>query len=67
VTPADVCNAIKFCDAVAHALPWGVIGAVVAALALTYGCFRSRSRLGSARSLHSFAILRLRRDRLQRE
>jgi hypothetical protein len=37
VTPADVCNAIKFCDAVAHALPWGVIGTVVAALALTYG------------------------------
>jgi hypothetical protein len=37
VTPSDVCNAIKFCDAVAHALPWGVIGAVVAALALTYG------------------------------
>jgi hypothetical protein len=37
VTPADVCDAIKFCDAIAHALPWGVIGAVVAALALTYG------------------------------
>jgi hypothetical protein len=37
VRPSDVCNAIKFCDAVAHALPWGVIGAVVAALALTYG------------------------------
>jgi hypothetical protein len=37
VTPSDVCNAIKFCDAVTHALPWGVIGAVVAALALTYG------------------------------
>ena len=37
MTPSDVCNAIKFCDAVAHALPWGVIGAVVAALALTYG------------------------------
>ena len=35
--PADVCDAIKFCDAVAHALPWGAIGAVVAALALTYG------------------------------
>ena len=30
MTPSDVCNAIKFCDAVAHALPWGVIGAVVA-------------------------------------
>lgn len=37
MTPADVCDAIKFCDAIAHALPWGVIGAVVAALALTYG------------------------------
>jgi hypothetical protein len=37
VTPSDVCNAIKFCDAVAHTLPWGVIGAVRAAVALTYG------------------------------
>jgi hypothetical protein len=37
VTPSDVCSAIKFCDAVAHALPWSMIGAVVAALALTYG------------------------------
>ena len=37
MTPSDVCSAIKFCDAVAHALPWSVIGAVVAALALTYG------------------------------
>ena len=37
MTPSDVCNAIKFCDGVAHALPWGVISAVVAALALTYG------------------------------
>jgi hypothetical protein len=43
VTPSDVCNAIKFCDAVAHALPWGVIGAVVAALAL----------MGSPCRLHS--------------
>jgi hypothetical protein len=37
VTPSDVCSAIKFCDAAAHALPWSVIGTVVAALALTYG------------------------------
>jgi phosphatidylglycerophosphate synthase len=33
MTPADVCEAIVFCNAVA----WGKVGAVVAALALTYG------------------------------
>ena len=33
MTPADVCDAIVFCNAV----PWGKVGAVVAALALTYG------------------------------
>ncbi len=26
MTPSDVCSAIKFCDAAAHALPWSVIG-----------------------------------------
>jgi hypothetical protein len=29
VTPANVCDAIKFCTAIAHALPWGVIGAAL--------------------------------------
>jgi hypothetical protein len=33
MTPTDVCEAIVFCNAVA----WGKVGAVVAALALTYG------------------------------
>jgi O-antigen/teichoic acid export membrane protein len=33
VTPADVCELIVFCNAIA----WGKVGAVVAALALTYG------------------------------
>ena len=33
VTPSDVCELIVFCNAV----PWGKVGAVVAALALTYG------------------------------
>jgi hypothetical protein len=33
MTPADVCDAIVFCNAIA----WGKVGAVVAALALTYG------------------------------
>jgi hypothetical protein len=33
VTPSDVCDAIVFCNVV----PWGKVGAVVAALALTYG------------------------------
>jgi hypothetical protein len=33
VTPSDVCDAIVFCNAV----PWGKVGDVVAALALTYG------------------------------
>jgi hypothetical protein len=33
MTPADVCDAIVFCNVV----PWGKVGAVVAALALTYG------------------------------
>jgi hypothetical protein len=41
VTPADVCGAIVFCDAItqaiANAIAWGKVGAVVAALALTYG------------------------------
>ena len=37
MTPADVCDAIKFCDAIANAIAWGKVGAVVAALALTYG------------------------------
>jgi hypothetical protein len=36
-TPADVCDAIKFCGAMANAIAWGKVGAVVAALALTYG------------------------------
>jgi hypothetical protein len=33
MTPADVCDAIAYCNAI----PWGEVGAVVAALALTYG------------------------------
>ena len=33
MTPADVCDAIVYCNAIA----WGKVGAVVAALALTYG------------------------------
>jgi hypothetical protein len=33
VTPSDVCELIVFCNAV----PWGKVGAVVAAFALTYG------------------------------
>jgi hypothetical protein len=33
MTPADVCDAIAFCNDIA----WGKVGAVVAALALTYG------------------------------
>ena len=33
MTPADVCDAIVFCNAIA----WGEVGAVVAVLALTYG------------------------------
>jgi hypothetical protein len=33
VTPSDVCDLIMFCNAV----PWSKVGAVVAALALTYG------------------------------
>ena len=33
MTPSDVCEFIVFCNAV----PWGKVGAVVAALALTYG------------------------------
>jgi predicted dinucleotide-binding enzyme len=37
VTPADVCDAIKFCDVIAQVIPWGKVGAAVAALALTYG------------------------------
>jgi hypothetical protein len=41
VTPADVCDAIKFCDAIAHAISWDRVGAVVAALAFTYGAVMS--------------------------
>ena len=38
VAPANVCDANQILRRrVAHALPWSVIGAVVAALALTYG------------------------------
>jgi ABC-type spermidine/putrescine transport system permease subunit II len=33
MTPADVCDAIVYCNAIAS----GKVGAVVAALALTYG------------------------------
>ena len=33
MTPADVCEAIVYCNTI----PWGKVGAVVAALALTYG------------------------------
>ncbi|MGA6965281.1 MAG: hypothetical protein WBZ51_16915, partial [Xanthobacteraceae bacterium] len=33
MTPADVCDAIAYCNTI----PWGEVGAVVAALALTYG------------------------------
>ena len=33
MTPADVRDAIVYCNAIA----WGKVGAVVAALALTYG------------------------------
>ena len=33
MTPADVCDAIAYCNAI----PWDKVGAVVAALALTYG------------------------------
>jgi hypothetical protein len=33
VTPSDVCELIMFCNDV----PWGKVGAVIAALALTYG------------------------------
>jgi hypothetical protein len=40
VTPADVCDAIVFCNAIA----WGKVGAVVAALALTYGVAMSVAR-----------------------
>jgi hypothetical protein len=37
MTPSDVCELIVFCNAV----PWGKVGAVVAALALTYGAAMS--------------------------
>ena len=33
MTPADVCDAIAYCNAI----PWDKVGAVVAALALMYG------------------------------
>jgi hypothetical protein len=39
VTPGDVCGATIFCDeianVIANAIPWGKVGAVVAALAFT--------------------------------
>jgi hypothetical protein len=37
MTPVNVCDAIKFCGTMANAIAWGKVGAVVAALALTYG------------------------------
>jgi hypothetical protein len=46
MTPADVCDAIKFCGAMANAIAWGKVGAVVAALALTYGVAMSIALVG---------------------
>jgi len=36
-SPKEVCDALDICVAIAHALPWDKIGAVIAALALAYG------------------------------
>ena len=41
MTPVNVCDVIKFCDAIAHAIAWDRVGAVVAALAFTYGVVMS--------------------------
>ncbi len=41
VTAVNVCDVINFCDAIAHAIAWDRVGAVVAALAFTYGVVMS--------------------------
>ena len=37
MSPAEVCAAVEICGVIVRALPWHEIGAVVAALAFSYG------------------------------